>query len=434
MRVPLRLLLIVSLLSPLSLARAEAPVEREVLLPEADALARAVLAANPELSALESEVAAARSMAGGAGLWMDPMVGAEYSNMAFARPYPGGHAMSGVQLKLQQTLPFPGKLAARRAAADAKIEVAAASLPERQNLLVGEVRALWVRLGLVRQLRKITRSHIELLAQLTEIASVRAEVGQASPIELQRLTLLGDRLEDDLEDFDRDEALLLARLDALLHRAPGEAVWSLSEYPALPSPPALEALVEEAIARDPTLRRLAAAAASEQAERRAARTERKPDVTAWAGYRFRAPVSGGDPGEDFFSVGASIPLPWLWNDRRHGAREARHAANARSLGARLESRQDQLRGALANAHARLVRAATKATRYREKLVPEAHAVLDATLAVYPTGKVGFESVFQAELQLLEFERTLRRTEAEGWLAQTELETLTAENLRLVETK
>ena len=399
-------------------------------LPEADLLARAVLESNPELLAIEAQIEAMEAGTRRASVWSDPMLATEYSNMAFARPYPGGHAMSGVQLRLQQTIPFPGKIAAREAAAEGRVLVTAASLPERQNLLIGAVRTRWVQLGLTRQLRRITRSHIELLSQLAEVVQVRTEVGKANQVELQRLLLLRRRLEDDLGDFDRDEALLLATLNASLHRPAGTLIETLATYPRVPAPASLEVLVASAHSDDPALARLRATERAEQLETSAARSERRPDVTAWAGYRFRGGVPGGDPGEDFFSVGASIPLPWFWNDRRWGALEATHDARGRVATAQAASRRDQLRGAIEAARVRLARAIAKGTAYRDHLVPKAHAVLDATFAVYPTGKAQFESVFQAELQLLDFERGLRLAEAEGWAAHYELRTLTAENLTL----
>ncbi len=339
--------------------------------------------------------------------------------------------MSGVQLRLQQTFPYPGKIAAREDAARARVAWTAASLPERQNTLVGGVRTTWIQLGLVRQLRRITRSHIDLVSQLAEVVQVRTEVGKANQVDLQRLTLLGSRLEDDLADFDRDEAKLAATLNAALHRAPGTPLETPAAFPRVPAPPAAAELIALSHAADPALLRLAALARAEALDSAAARAERRPDLTGWVGYRLRAAVPAGDPGEDFFSVGVSLPLPWFWNERRWGSVAAVHQARARGARETATSRRDRLRGEIEAAWAGLARARTKGATYRGKLVPDAHAVLDATFAIYPTGKAHFESVFQAELQLLDFERGLRMAEAEAWLTHYQLQTLTAQNLQLV---
>jgi outer membrane protein TolC len=64
-----------------------------------------------------------------------------------------------------------------------------------------------------------------------------------------------------------------------------------------------------------------------------------------------------------------------------------------------------MRGELGGIVADWRRSAQKARTYREELIPEARMSLDATFASYRVGRADFASLFQAELELLNFERT-----------------------------
>ena len=59
-------------------------------------------------------------------------------------------------------------------------------------------------------------------------------------------------------------------------------------------------------------------------------------------------------------------------------------------------------------------------------MPRAHRTLDATFAAYQVDRADFASLFQSELQLLDFERTIRRAEARAALARVEVEALTGQ--------
>ena len=53
------------------------------------------------------------------------------------------------------------------------------------------------------------------------------------------------------------------------------------------------------------------------------------------------------------------------------------------------------------------RSAQKARTYRDELIPQSRLSLDATFASYRVGRADFASLFQAEVELLNFERTTR---------------------------
>jgi cobalt-zinc-cadmium efflux system outer membrane protein len=389
------------------------------------ALAEQALGRNPSVAALEARIAALEEQVQRAGVWSDPVVAIEYSNIPVDSWALGDHPMSGLQFKLQQTFPFFGKTRLRQEVARAEVKQQRHLLAERRLQLAGMVRRAYHSLALTRQLRRVTGRHIALLGQLIDVVRVRYEVGKVEQHDLLRLTVLRDRLADDLEGFDRDDRALTASINAALHRRAALPIMPIKtpeRTSVSPPPESLEALVRVARSRRPALALLEQQARTEQARARQARREKYPDITAWAGYRVRT-EAGADPGTDFVALGLSLPLTLFQNDRRWGSVQRAARARARAAEAERDAELDSIRGALAATLASWRRAVRQARAYRARLMPGAQRTLDATLAAYQVDRADFASLVQAELQLLEFERTVRRAEAAAALAEVEVETL-----------
>lgn len=386
------------------------------------AVAAAVLRANPEIQAIEETISSLEHAVPQAGVWPDPMASVEDSNVPLDEPYPGGHPMAGLQLRLQQTVPFPGKTAARTAVAASRVTAARESLAERRNRLAGTAQDLYHQLALVRQLRVVTGQHVALVGELLGVVRARYEAGGAPQHDLLQLQVLRARLEDDLEDLGRKERELLGVLLATLHLPPETPVETPESTPLTPAPPALGALVERADRERPLLRELASQAETAALSARRAEVEKRPDVTLWAGWRWRRPA-GQDAGVDLYSAGVSIPLPWFWNDRRWGALARQERARERSLASERTARLDEIRGRLDAALARWRRASDKARVYEEELVPEQERTLASALASYRVGRTDFSTLYRAELELLDFERAIRTARADAARAAVDTEIL-----------
>jgi cobalt-zinc-cadmium efflux system outer membrane protein len=124
------------------------------------------------------------------------------------------------------------------------------------------------------------------------------------------------------------------------------------------------------------------------------------------------------------TAGISVPLPWFWNHRRWGELAHQHEAARLSLLETRRDRFDAIRGDLEAALARWRRGYDKSRRYATELVPAARRTLDATLASYQVGRADFASLYQAELELLNFERTILMARTEAASASVEVARLT----------
>jgi outer membrane protein TolC len=403
----------------LAVALIAAPV-RAVASDPADDLADEAVRVNPRLSTLELQVAALETKADAVQMWMDPMFMVEYSNFPVDSWAMGETPMTGVQIKLTQTIPFPGKNQRREATALAQAETKRLEQEELAVQLRGMVKRAYYNLVLVRDLKRLTTEHIEVVRRLEDRVRLRYEVGQGNQKDLLNLSLMRHKLTDELGEFDRQDAELTAMINGALHRDPktpiATAATTASAEP-LPEPSQLLALAQEHRPRLKVIEQKARALrlAADQAD-----YERRPDFSVWVGYRFRRETEM-DPGTDFMSIGAAIPIPLNYT----GSFDAKKRHNLEMAAAVEESHKaalDEIATEIEKQLATRERATTKQKFYVEQLVPETNRALEAALLSYETGRSDFFSIYRNELDLIKFERAIAMARIQAIQAEVAIET------------
>jgi outer membrane protein TolC len=369
-------------------------------------LAEEAIRANPGLEMLRARISELDVLAGASGTWSDPVIGIEYSNLPIDEiPSLSKHPMSALQLQAQQTIPPWGWSRLREEVAESRTLASEHALAEAQSQLRREIFGLYWKLARSRMLEQVTREHIARTEELLEAARARYETGSAGQHQLLRLGVLRDRLRDDLGDFDRVDRVLRAALSRALSR---EEASSFSTPPEVEPRPAAGSVAEwlaRAREQRPELKRLEEAIQTAERSAELARIDGRPDVTLWMKYRVRTIDTDLDDGTDQVTAGFSVPIPW-GSAKRSRAEQAAQLQVARGGRARLEAERDRIESELTAIHARWTRAFEKAVEYRERLAPTALATLETSLSDYSVGRADFATLFDAQVALLDLERTL----------------------------
>ena len=384
------------------------------------------LQANPELKSIVLQIQALQHKAEAVQKWMDPVFVVEYSNFPRDSWSLGDSPMTGVQFKLQQTFTLGGKNERREAVVQAEAQAVGWSLAEKRNQLAGLVKRTYWSLSLVRQLRLITRQHTELVKQFIEVIRVKYQVGKAGQHDLMRLEVLHSKLEDDLFEFDRQERELSAVLNAAMHRSPGSYIATADQTGSTQPSLGLNEWIELAKSQRPVLKGLKARARSKTLAADAAAYERWPDIKVWAGYRIRS-QAGMDDGTDQMSLGLAVPLPFNYSGS-FDAQKAMHLSEVSAINEQETALLDKIKADLESSLAAWERAYQKATTYSEKLIPKARKTLDSTLAAYQSNRADFASLYQVEIQLLDFERVMLGARSQTWIRKARVETLTGNHV------
>ena len=392
---------------PSTAPSAAAPVE-ELL---SEALSRA-----PSLAALRARLAAAREMVAPAGALPDPTVAIVLQDMSFPKWTVGSDQMSMIGPEVEQEIPYPGKRAARRAAAGADASVRASELERLQREIAAQVRTLYARVWALDRERTDLTAARELLDMLAATAASRYSVGGSDQEAVLKAQLEVSRLAERLDDLAAERAAAVAALNRLLDRPGGAPLGTTAELP----PPALPAQPWEALAVQASPDVAVGQAAVVAAEKRVAvaRLDFKPDFVTGAGGGLRG---GYDPS---VTLRFGLVLP-IW--RKEKQRPLLRAAESELAAARADERDAEAaaRASAAELAARWRRADRVVELYRQAIVPQSSAAVDAARASYLVGRGDFLTVVDDFNRWLDARVGLARREADRFATWAEVEALIA---------
>jgi outer membrane protein TolC len=385
--------------------------------PPVEALVAEALERAPALAAARARAAAAREMAAPAGALPNPMVELMLADVAFPSWTVGEDEMSMLAPEVRQAIPYPGKRRAARDVTHAEGDARDADLAAAQRALAAEVRIAYARLYALDRERQALAAAAELLDVLAATAAARYAVGDAEQGAVLRVQLEEQRVSERREDVTAERAAVVAALNRLRDRAGAEPLGVVAALPGVTVPPT--PWEEAAVAASAEVARARAEATA--AERRAAavRLESKPDFLTGAAVGYRGSF---DP---IVTLRFGLELP-LWRDER--VRPMVRAAEMELETARAAVREAEAaaRAAAAVLAAEWTRAERQVVRYREAIVPQTSAVVDAARSAYLAGRGDFPAVIEAFREWLDARAALAGREAERFRAWAAAQALLGE--------
>ena len=392
------------------------PARHDAAAPPVEELVAAALDRSPSVAALKARLDAARELVAPAGALPDPMVELSLQDVAFPRWTVGVEEMSMIGPSVRQDLPFPGKRGARRDAANADAQIRAAELERLRREVAAQVRTAYARIYALDRERDFLSAARELLDMLAATAASRYSVGEADQEAVLKVQLEVSRLAERLDDVAAERSQLVAAVNRLLDR-PGAA--PLGEVLALPAPTAEPGSWEDrAVQRSPDVAIRHAAVSAAERRLAVARLDPKPDFSAGAGIGLRG---GLDPAVTL-TVGVALPV---W--RKEKQAPLLHAAEDELAMARADLRDAEAsaRSSAAALAAAWERANRQLERYRQAIVPQSDAAVDAARASYLVGRGDFLTVVDDFNRWLDARVELARREADRFATWAEAEALTA---------
>ena len=341
-----------------------------------DSLLVEIESQNLELVAKQAALRAARERPTQARAFDDPMLMIELWQA------PINLSQAPLMFTLRQPISWPGKLSARAAVAalDEKSAQADQTLT-RQKLRLAATRAYYGYRLAVRS-DGVLRETQQLLQLVVGSVSARYRVGRAELAELLKAQESLDGIENLRLDVVQERELAASAINTLLLRPPASPFGAPISDPPQRALPDEATLLARAIANRPELLAVRADLEQAQARAHAARSERAPDLAAWAS--FMAMLRGGS--EHTFTVGLQTTLP-SFSLRKYGAAEREALALAAGHRARLR----QLEASIAEeVHAGCLRAETAARHIRlhaDSLIPLSEKAVRAAQAGYQSGRV-----------------------------------------------
>ena len=379
-----------------------------------DSLTAIALRENPRLAAGDAAYHAARAQIAPAGALPDPMLTYTFQGAPLGNPSPGKATEN--RLQLEQMLPFPGKPGLMRSMAEEEAEMAGAQLEQARLEVAAELRRAYYDLELTRASIAILEESVAILDAMVDALRTRYEVGRGMQADLLRAQVERAMEEARLAMLRRQVPAALARVNAVLDRAPDEPLaTSLPDTlgpreSMLPDSAALEAL---ALRQSPSVRMRERAIARSQLGLRLARRAGLPDFTIGAGYMGMRDMPDAWMG----MLGVTLPL---WRSGKVGPlREAAEAAQLQAQ-AELDETRNETRRRLREAWAMTSAAQVMLSLYRDSVVPQAELSRTSSQTAYANGAIGVLDLLDAQRTWLQARLGQREALAEYRKRRVEL--------------
>ena len=299
---------------------------------------------------------------------------------------------------VMQRFEIAGESIARQEAATARREVALALVDEVTWQVHVEARRLYRQLVLAATVSRQASDFVAFARRWRALVEAEVEAGESSPVLLKLADAELASTQAELLDAQRQEAMLRARLAAVIGWPEPEVMLEPDVLPPLLEElPPFDALLTKLEANHPALRARELDVVAHQANLELARREAwiKPSFGVSYGQE---PSLGQGFDANIWLVQMNLPLP-TW--RRNQSGVAMASASVAIAHREKDVTFMKLRGELFEAWSGLDAAHRRVKLYEDEIVPEMETSLEALQQAYELGELDLQAVLQMRQQLLE---------------------------------
>ena len=353
---------------------------------------------NPDLkvSYLEAEALVHRSTQ--VSTLPDPRASVTYA------PYPvfTARGTQRSQWRVDQAIPFPGKLQLRGDIADFGAEVSSYEALTFEQDLLFETKKTYFELYRLQQQEVLIRAFQEHLLDFEDNASIQYVVGTGAQKSILKAQLERNSLSTRLVSLELQKQSAIQRMARLLNTPVSSVDIKRLERPEMP---ALieDKLVQIALEQRPEVKALEYAGKQADAKISLAEKAFFPDFGLSVTYFDvgKASIPSTATGRDALAFGVSLNIP-IWRSKLN-ARLTEARLQKDQVRSRLESLNSTFHTQIADLVSQLVREREQLTLFQEALIPQAETSLEATLSSYTTGRTDFLDLLDAERMLFSLE-------------------------------
>jgi len=386
-------ILLLLLLTPIYVQAGEFDLE-QLLLQLGSRHPRVLVAANNYASLLENSKYKKT-------IYPDPKLGISWVNYPYKKDLTierNGSVMSGVELRVVQPLPFPGKLSVQSSLSSLEAEEGRLKLASEKNNVVRDFLNTLIEIYKLSEMIRITEKYMEKVQVISDIASVKYSVGKGDMSEVSKAIVFKSRFHENIVRLKR---VMDALLDTLEYYQLGE---ERRDFSAI-RPEYLENYLEKShmrIGKGLDIEQKSVLVAMKKLEQQKSaknitlsKLDAMPDFEVFAAYRKTDRVAGDDTsGEKYMSAGVAFKVPlWSGLSARSQIRMMKNRKKSSQMGVVDEiSRETAVIRSL-QTEIRMIN--ERMVIYSENLIPQAGQSVDSARLAYETGKTDFDRFMDA---------------------------------------
>jgi outer membrane protein TolC len=395
-----------------SAASAEPDVEHAQAPPALDALIQEALARSPMITAARKHWRALTKVPVQVSTLPDPTVGLQQLTVGSPQPFSGYESSNFYYtgFGVSQDIPGPGKLKLRARQAEKEADAADDAYLAQRRQVIEQVRETYFNLFYLRKMQETLHGTQAEFDRAAQTAEAQYDVAMAQQQDVLKAQLAQTEALKDLalnrEEFQQGQATL----KAILGREQDSADIEIGDIAPTFLTIADSRLRQLALANSPILRQARALEERSDAALASAKRDYVPDFNVGYAYQKTGP---GFPDYYMLSLGVKVPL-YFWRKQTPAVEQA--ALEKESVFADSYSKRLSVLSDLQNQVVALRTGDRVLKLYSDGLVPQAEETLTSATASYRVGKVDFQTLLSAVIDVLRVKQEYFRTLADHEIA------------------
>lgn len=381
---------------------------------------------NPQIQAARRSVDASRLVRTQVATLPDPQVTVQHVSVGSPRPFAGytNSDFAYIGLGFSQDIPYPGKLRLRGEIAKKDADVMSQQAESARRIVLSQVKTAYLQLSYLAKRAAILDGDGEFLKQVEQAAEARYRSGMGNQQEVLQAQIERTKLLREITMNQLERGKAQAALKQLLGRTQTSPDIETEELAETATTHTFEELLTAAQANNPDIAAAREAVAKQGLQVDLAKRDFYPDFNVQYMWQRTDPTQF----RAYYMATFGMRIP-IYRGRRQQPELAQ--AQAEQIRARSESeaRMQQTAFTLRQEYLTQEKSADLLKIYREGLMPQAHAELQAGMAAYQSNRQDFQALLASFLDVLKLDEEYWQTLAEHETALAHLEEMTGLGLR-----
>lgn len=356
----------------------------------------------------------------------DPQVVLQQTNVGSPRPFAGytNSDFAYIGVGFSQDLPYPGKLRLRGEIAQKDADAIQQKYQSVRHVVFAAVKMAYFQLGYLAKREKILDEDAQLLQQVEQAAESRYRSGLGNQQEVLQAQLERTKLLRETNMNQLEQGKVQAELKSLLNRSQTSTDIETAELSESTPAYNFDQLLAEAKTNNPDL-----AGTQKMVERQSLQVDlAKKDF--YPDFNVQGMWQRTDPSQFRayyqFSVGMRIPI---YRSRRQRPELAQAEADRDRARSEYEMQSQQTALQLRQQFLTAEKSAELLKIYRDGLIPQARAELQAGMAAYQSNRQDFQALLASFFDVLKLDEEYWQTLSEHETALAQIEEVTGVTLR-----
>ena len=381
---------------------------------------------NPQIRAARLAWESAKQVPTQVATLPDPQVVLQQMNVGSPRPFAGytnsDFAYFGVGFS--QDVPYPGKLRLRGEIAGKDADATQQKVASVRRAVLAAVKMTYFQLGYLAKRQKILDEDGQLLQQVEQAAEARYRSGMGNQQDVLQVQLERTKLLREITTNQLESGKVQAELKNLLNRSQSSADIETAELSASTPVYNFDQLLAEAKANNPDLAGMQKMVERQGLQVDLAKKDFYPDFNVQGMWQRTDPSQYRAYYQ--FTVGMRIPI---YRSRRQRPELAQAESDRDRAKTQYEMQSQQTAFQLRQQFLSAEKSAELLKIYREGLIPQARAELQAGMAAYQSNRQDFQALLASFLDVLKLDEEYWQTLCEHETALAQMEEVTGVALR-----